>query len=334
MFKLHKFRKERQRASSPEIMQADRPMESGGVENPGAKSNDGQRVQEEGAFVRRFDGDAVKVIYNRARASLARKGRLRAVVAEELDPRLRASGSWYDEVRDHGVCAIPDFLSPEQCGLLRDEVGRLFDDYMPAIQVISNGADRRIFGAENGSAAIREYAESVALDSICQLWLGPGSSLFCVMVNQLNALPGNCGSGGQGWHRDSLTSQIKTITYLNDVGRKNGPYEYIRGSHRTGAFLRDTRNAGVPMGSIKFRDENVKRMLEEEPDRLMTFEAKAGTLIIADTTGIHRGASIEEGVRCALTTYTFPRTRKRRASQAMLNHYKPILGVHVPARVC
>ncbi len=302
-----------------------------GAEGP-VQPRDSARIQTEASYLRRMDGGSTRVVLRRALHGLTRRTRLRAV--QEVHPRLSQDGSrgepWYETVQRDGVCAIPGFLSRERCAVLRAEIERLMRDYPAAVGRISRGSDARIFGAERGSTPIRDYTEDGALDQICQLWLGPGSSLFCVMANRLVEKPGNLGSGGQTWHRDSMVNQIKTIVYLNDVAEENGPYQYIRGSHRTAALLRDSRAMGVPVASSRYTDADVDRLTAMDPERLMTMAGRAGTLIVTDTTGIHRGSPIQAGVRYALTTYTFPRSRTRTASDSMLSHYKPILGIHVP----
>ena len=52
--------------------------------------------------------------------------------------------------------------------------------------------------------------------------------------------------------------------------------------------------------------------------------AKAGTLILVDTSSIHRGMPIIAGVRYALTNYFYP---KRLIDQELFKQFAPIAGV-------
>ena len=91
--------------------------------------------------------------------------------------------------------------------------------------------------------------------------------------------------------------------------------------------VRDRRVAGIPLGATRFQERDVERIVEGDAQRLVTFPAPAGTLIAADTTGIHRGAPLAKGVRYALTNYYLP---EGKASDRRRDHFKPILGIHVP----
>ena len=123
------------------------------------------------------------------------------------------------------------------------------------------------------------------------------------MAAKLEAAEGNKGSGG-GWHRDHPNvKQSKSIVYLTDVSLQNGPFQYIEGSHTSRAVYRDCYKYGYDQFQSRFTEQEVQYLLENEPERLKTFTAEAGTVILTDTRGIHRGKPIETGERYALTNY-------------------------------
>jgi len=90
----------------------------------------------------------------------------------------------------------------------------------------------------------------------------------------------------RGFHVDSYGSrQIKAFIYLTNVFELScGPYTYVLGSHRSDAFQRANialTSMGPPFGStdVLFVDAN----------KVMPFLARAGTLIVSDQSGAHRG---------------------------------------------
>jgi ectoine hydroxylase-related dioxygenase (phytanoyl-CoA dioxygenase family) len=110
------------------------------------------------------------------------------------------------------------------------------------------------------------------------------------------------GSGGT-WHRDGFFPEIKSILYLTDVDLDNGPFEYIAQSHVwSPRYAEDNK-----IYRFGFRQHRLatggEAMLRREPHRHVRFTARAGTLVIFDTTGIHRGAPLKQGTRYALTNY-------------------------------
>jgi hypothetical protein len=89
------------------------------------------------------------------------------------------------------------------------------------------------------------------------------------------------------WHRDAVGRQarIKFYWYLSNTDAQNGAFCYVRGSHRT------TGNA-VPPGDH-------------------TLAGKAGTLIVFDEHGLHRGGTVAIGHRSILRVSFWPVTGKR-----------------------
>ena len=122
------------------------------------------------------------------------------------------------------------------------------------------------------------------------------------------AMAGNQGSG-EGWHRDAFLRQFKAILYLSDVAPENGPFQLIQGSHRRARVLRDMRAGRLKYTQYRLSDQEIERIIATEPQRKITYTARAGTLILVDTSALHRGQPIEAGIRYALTNYFFPEGR-------------------------
>jgi hypothetical protein len=60
------------------------------------------------------------------------------------------------------------------------------------------------------------------------------------------------------------------------------------------------------MANTRFTVEEINELIKKDPERLLTFTAKAGTLLFVDTSLLHRGAPIKKGSRYALTNYYYP----------------------------
>lgn len=80
---------------------------------------------------------------------------------------------------------------------------------------------------------------------------------------------------------------IKFFIYLTDVSEKNGPHVYVKGSHRSlpPQLAKDTR----------FDDHLIESYYGKE--NIIKITGKKGTIIAADTRGIHKGLPIIEGHR-------------------------------------
>lgn len=231
---------------------------------------------------------------------------------------------WCSIVRRDGVCAVENFLTEDMCARLRAEVDALMVKYPSAVHVDEKNSDHRLFMGDLPPGEIAGIYCDERLAVCASAFLGRGAINLATMSGRLAATLGNVGSGG-GWHRDSFTNQFKTIIYLNNVEKENGPFQYLCESHKLKFMIQDKRCAGLRLAQNRVTDDQVQKLIGKSPKRLKTFTGKAGTLILADTTGLHRGAPIATGVRYSLTNYYFaPRT----LTAVCKNHFKPILGIH------
>jgi len=205
-----------------------------------------------------------------------------------------------------GYYLVPNYYTQERCQKLRTEIDELFIKYKDKLWIDSLKSDYRIFGANRASALVYEFCQDPFIHNIWKNY-DPGlPSDFFTTVGRLKFIEGNHGSGG-GWHRDCADGrQFKSIIYLSDVERANGPFEYIEGSHKPLNFLRGWLKHLYGHEQYRFTEADVEKYLASFPNqKKQTFLGKAGTLLLVDTRGIHRGSPIFEGVRYAMTNYFF-----------------------------
>lgn len=112
----------------------------------------------------------------------------------------------------------------------------------------------------------------------------------------------------QNWHVDFDDRHLlKAFVYLSDVGPDHGPFEYVAGSHPGGA-LHSVR-PWFPMGYGRVLDEDVSANVPG--DSVVTFTGSKGTLILCNTSGLHRGGFATAGPRVLATaTYCSPASLK------------------------
>ena len=107
--------------------------------------------------------------------------------------------------------------------------------------------------------------------------------------------------GSQIWHRDHDDARItKAYLYLNEVGSESGPLQYVPGSQLGGEYRsqwpwRKLISQYVPEGELE-------RRIPE--DQWVTAVGPPGTIVLCDTSGLHRGGPSTKGVRL-LATWTF-----------------------------
>jgi Phytanoyl-CoA dioxygenase (PhyH) len=105
----------------------------------------------------------------------------------------------------------------------------------------------------------------------------------------------------QQWHRDPEDLHVvKVFLYFSDVDEEAGPFEYVPGSTEGGRY-----GDLFPWGKSESWYPSVEEFDREVPesDRLLV-TAPAGTIVVCDTSGFHRGGYARSKPRI-LSTHTY-----------------------------
>lgn len=226
------------------------------------------------------------------------------------------------ELDASGVLAIDNFLPPDQFAQLSDEVEGAIEAVAatcPAApgsgrgygqkQLQSWGFDRFDGGTLNrfitvdgvihpqAAAFSREPKLRDLTSAIAGGWQLPHHVWMYHMVH------GGAGMDPQKqFHRDTFFSSVKFWFCMRPVGSQQGPFEYIKGSHKLTpervqweeGKLQDAlrRPQGQRSASFRVSAEDTGIVGSGEVTR---FEVAENTLIIADTFGFHRRGDAESG---------------------------------------
>jgi hypothetical protein len=207
------------------------------------------------------------------------------------------------ELRRTGYVVMPNFVGRARCADLIRRIDAGLSEYSRFVQIDDTAADHRLFGLDAVDEEIRNVAfDPFAVDVLTRYERASRYEGFALCA-RLEARPGNRGSG-QGWHRDSAAyKQTKLMVYLTDVSADNGPFQYIAGSHHALDVVRCAVSYGFDVNQHRLGDDAVARVIAAQPGRLRTLTATAGTAILFDSRGMHRGMPIVAGKRYAITTY-------------------------------
>lgn len=216
-----------------------------------------------------------------------------------------------------GICIVPDFWDDNKCAQARAEVDRIISQHQRSLHSVAK-ADQRIYGANNVSTLIDSFARHSSLERIASAYNQEVTRSAFTLAARMPVSSDNLGSG-EGWHRDAFFRQFKAIIYLSDVGEENGPFQFIKDSYKPRQVCLDIWKAGLGYMQYRLSESEVDKIIDGAADRLKTYPAKAGTLILVDTSSIHRGMPIRLGTRYALTNYYFP---EQHIDAALLEKFK------------
>ncbi len=204
-----------------------------------------------------------------------------------------------------GIAVVSNYWSAGKCAAARAEIDRLMVEYPGAVKAYSGGSDNRMFGVEATSALLAEFHYDRFLRGVGELIGGLTLYNFATLGARIEATPENNGSG-DGWHRDGHGFQFKSILYLCDVTEENGPFEFLPGSHTRWRAGFDTITGNLPPApKSRYEPAAIDRMNRWFGTRRRRYLAKAGTLLLVNTSGIHRGRPLMHGTRYALTNYYY-----------------------------
>lgn len=244
--------------------------------------------------------DIARTVYHRGRQKPARWLHTRAASnPTPHEERLLA------QLHQRGVAVIENYFTAERCQTLLKAVEDVFATHAAQLWRSKEGGDVRAYRADAAHSLIAEYAADPFLLQLAERYVGQPQVNFFTLANRVLPVEGNLGSGA-GWHRDSAAEhQFKALLYLSDVGPENGAFQYVPGSHRVRSLVRSVMKGAADFGQHRFTDEQFQAWSRSMGMAPQTFTGKAGTLLVADTSGVHRGSPIHSGSRHALTNYYY-----------------------------
>ena len=209
-------------------------------------------------------------------------------------------------LKEYGICILENYFDNEIIENLEKEYENIFNNHNDKIFNLDTencSKDERIFHCEKYSEYIKNnFSNNELFDNIVQIYTQQNFNKK-TLINKLEYNPNEIRNSGAGYHRDSHHCQFKTIMYLTDVNEKNGCFTFITNSSKKHIGYPKPRTENY---NTRYYDETIEELLEKN-QKCKKFEicGKKGTIILVDTTYIHRGKIIEEGIRKAITQYYF-----------------------------
>jgi len=243
---------------------------------------------------------------NRAFYELQRRRGFRDV---RLRPELTKRKDLLEQLADKGVVVVPDYFPrTEVDGMLKAaeetiEKARRAELGDAAYSGEEQGFMWRVKDADEMVPETSPFFEDETIASVFRAYVSPRIAEFRHEIDYRFGV----GEVGQAdlFHFDNWRPLCKAFLYLVDVGEKNAPFAYLTGSHRQAKWRRpheiafDVHGRKGRFGHL-FPQE-VRELRKEHPDweeRVCT--GGAGTLILADLRGLHRGTPLQEGRRVLL----------------------------------
>ena len=212
-----------------------------------------------------------------------------------------------------GFVMVPDFLSPEAFAALRAQV---MEHPGAAREMVQGDTITRRIALDPPALRAMPAARALLRDKRWQgliRYVGSYDTEPLVYIQSILTQRHDAPPDPQTrLHADTFHPTVKAWLFLTDVAGDEGPFVYVRGSHRRDA----TRLAWERKRSLEARDgpdflsgRGSLRIDESELAALglpapTAFAVKANTLVVADTSGFHaRGPSVRPSTRVEIWAY-------------------------------
>jgi len=228
-----------------------------------------------------------------------------------------------DNLNDNGYSIMEGYFDVDFCNKAILEIETSINSYKNETHLTNgSGGDTRFYKFESVSNCAKIFSKDEFLLSIGEEYFGKKVSTHFVLGGKLEFSSENNSSSGGGWHRDSDGTQFKAMVYLNDVKSNNGPFLFVTNSKTSDAKRESIENYNSFWFYVKrflkyrkirdprYSEISILNFFRKRKQIPIEIIAPKGTVVLFDSSYIHRGKIIEKGVRYTMTNYYFENDQK------------------------
>ena len=207
-------------------------------------------------------------------------------------------------LKQFGICILKKYYSNDVVNIIENEFDTIFNEHSSKIEILDKencSCDQRIFNVQKYSNPIKNIFSDDTLFNNCASRYNPNLNKK-TLINKVIYNDGFTSNSGGGWHRDNHDCQFKTIMYLSNVDITNGNFQFLTNSSKKYIGYPKPRTHSY---NTRFADDTIANLITSNKTELHNVLGERGTLILVDTTYIHRGNIIKSGERKAITQYFF-----------------------------
>lgn len=215
-------------------------------------------------------------------------------------------GKLLQELDREGIVIIPDFFSAADCEKLLADVDQVFDSIKAGTfdgefqynheQLI------RISQTNDKIPSTNQFYKHPLFDEIAKAYIDPSAHLYRIeaeLRDNVNEI-----QQADTYHFDDWRVRFKFFLYLTDVEIENAPFTYLTRTHKLfkGRRKKDLEyeRDGEHGAYGHFHPQEIRELRRHLECKELVCTGKAGTLIIADFRGLHKGTPLKAGRRVLL----------------------------------
>ena len=213
-----------------------------------------------------------------------------------------------------GIVILPNFFSKDVVEQIKNEVeSTMFDLYKGEYKGdnkyfrFEEFGVHRLLEIEKISPTSKQFFELDIVNELAKAFVSKNVESYQRMA-ELKPSVGYF-SVADNWHFDDWRHRFKAFLYLNDVTEDESPFVYLKGSHNPNMAWRKRKEReyyryGKERGSYGyFCPAEVDHIAKTYGHEKVVCTAQAGSIVIADTRGLHRGSVLRKNHRLVLVNF-------------------------------
>ena len=226
------------------------------------------------------------------------------------DPSLTTHKSEIEALLRDGALVVEDFITAEVVEQIKNEV-------MPSMEKVWKGEYTgpnkhyqfpeygvyRLLEIDKISPASSVFFESEMINTLAQAFVTKDVKSYQRMA-ELKPEPGNF-SISDDYHFDDWKHRFKAFLYLTDVTEDEAPLRYVKGTHLPNEWRAEKDYEYHVSGHKEgyYTVEEAQQIMKDNGFEETILTGKAGTLILADVRGLHRGTPLKKNNRLILVNF-------------------------------
>lgn len=239
---------------------------------------------------------------------------------KDEDPKLRKI---LNDLNEQGISFVPNFLPKNQIKKISKEVkpllSKLIKEPNKKLKYYRNTHEGlfRLYNISKVSPASKLFYNSKLIRNFSKYYVSKNVSFYQDMAEirqKINRPLSQLQFTSDKFHFDDWRIRLKFFLLLTDVGKKNSPLKYVPKSHKINKnTMEEDLFINKKNGKYGFyKNYEIKKILKSENLKVLDCTGKAGTLIIVNTNGIHKGTPLQDlkNPRIQLGLYSDLREKK------------------------
>lgn len=227
------------------------------------------------------------------------------------------------DLDEQGISFVPNFLPKNKIKKILTEVKPLLNSLIKKpnkkLKYYRNTHEGlfRLYNISKVSTASKLFFNSKLIRNFSKYYVSKNVSFYQDMAEirqKINRPLSKLQFTSDKFHFDDWRIRLKFFLLLTDVSKKNSPLKYVLNSHKINKnIMEEDLFIKKKNGKYGFyKNSEIKKILKSENLKVLDCTGKAGTLIIVNTNGIHKGTPLQDlkNPRIQLGLYSDLREKK------------------------